>query len=67
MAQVTEGLLNIRDASRFMKCSIATARRMAKRGDIPAVTLPGTRLLRFRPAALQRVIETSEKEKGSAA
>jgi excisionase family DNA binding protein len=65
MAPATEELMNLRDASRFMKCSVVTIRRMAKRGDIPAVKLPGTRLLRFRPSTLQRVIEISEG--GSAA
>jgi excisionase family DNA binding protein len=64
MAQATEELMDLRDASRFMKCSVVTVRRMAQRGDISAVRLPGTRLLRFRPSALQR--EISEKGKGSA-
>ena len=67
MATTTEGLMNLRDASKFMGCSTMTTRRMAKRGDIPVVKLPGTRLVRFRPSTLQRVIEVSEKGKESAA
>jgi excisionase family DNA binding protein len=67
MAEATENLITLQAASRFMKCSVVTIRRMAKRGDIPAVRLPGTRLLRFRPSSLQRVIEISEKGKAGAA
>lgn len=61
-----EELLNLKAASKFMGCSTVTVRRMAKRGDLPIVKLPGTRLVRFRPSTLQRVIEISEKGKGSA-
>jgi excisionase family DNA binding protein len=64
---MAEELINLRDASKFMGCSPMTTRRMAKRGDIPVVKLPGTRLLRFRLSTLQRVIEISEKGKGSPA
>jgi predicted site-specific integrase-resolvase len=62
-----EELMNLRAASRFLGCSPVTARRMAKRGDLPVVELPGTRLLRFRPSTLQQVIESNEKRKGTAA
>jgi excisionase family DNA binding protein len=67
MAPATEDLMDLQAASKLMNCSTVTTRRMVARGDLPVVKLPGTRLLRFRPAALQRVIETSEKGKGSAA
>jgi excisionase family DNA binding protein len=67
MAPEAENLIDLRSASKFMGCSTVTTRRMVKRGDIPTVKLPGTRLLRFRPSTLQRVIEFSEKGKGSAA
>jgi excisionase family DNA binding protein len=66
MAEAEE-LMNLKTASRFMKCSVVTVRRMAARGDIPSVKLPGTRLLRFRPSTLERAIEANEKGKGSAA
>jgi excisionase family DNA binding protein len=56
----TEGLINLRDAADFMGCSTVTIRRMAKRGDIPAMRLPGTRLMRFRRSTLQGVIESCE-------
>jgi hypothetical protein len=61
MAPAAEELMNLRDASRFMGCSVVTTRRMAKRGDLPVVKLPGTRMLRFRPESLRRVIEVSER------
>jgi excisionase family DNA binding protein len=68
MAPATEELMDLRGASKFMGCSPVTVRRMVRRGDIPAVRLPGmNRLLRFRPSTLQRVIEFSEKARGSAA
>lgn len=67
MAPATEELLNLKAAARFMGCSTVTTRRMAERGDLPVVKLPGTRLLRFRPSTLQRMIESSEQGKGSAA
>jgi excisionase family DNA binding protein len=67
MAPATEELMDLQAAAKFMGCSTMTTRRMAKRGDLPVVKLPGTRLLRFRPSTLQRVIETSEKGKGGAA
>jgi predicted site-specific integrase-resolvase len=60
-----EELMNLKAASRFLGCSPITARRLAKRGLLPSLTLPGTRLLRFRPAALREVIELSER-KGAA-
>jgi len=66
MAPTTEQLVTLQAASQSMNCSTVTIRRMVKRGDISAVRLPGTRLLRFRPSTLQRVIEISEKGKGSA-
>jgi excisionase family DNA binding protein len=66
MAPATEELMNLKEAAQFMGCSAVTTRRMAKRGDLPSVKLPGTRLLRFRPSSLQRVIEISEKGKGTA-
>jgi excisionase family DNA binding protein len=60
-----EELMNLKAASRFLGCSPVTARRMVKRGDICAVRLPGTRLLRFRRSSLERVVEFSEvSEKG---
>jgi excisionase family DNA binding protein len=62
-----EELINLKAASKVLGCSPMTTRRLEKRGDLSAVRLPGTRLLRFRPSALQRVIEISEKGKGSAA
>jgi excisionase family DNA binding protein len=49
MSPATEELMNLRAASKFMACSPMTIRRMARRGDIPVVKLPGTRLVRFRP------------------
>jgi hypothetical protein len=61
MAQVVEGLLNLKAASKFMGCSTVTAKRMVDRGDLPVVKLPGTRLLRFRPETLLRLIENNEK------
>lgn len=67
MAQVTEELMNLKAASKFMGCSTVTTRRMVERGDIPTVKLPGTRLLRFRPESLRRLIESSEEQKGTAA
>jgi excisionase family DNA binding protein len=57
---ISDGLVSLQDAARLMGCSAVTVRRMAKRGDIPAVRLAGTRLVRFRRSTLQRVIETSE-------
>jgi excisionase family DNA binding protein len=65
-----EELMNLKAASRFLACSPMTARRMAERGDLPVVKLPGTRLLRFRRSSLERVVEfaeVSEKGKESAA
>ena len=64
---ITEELISLQDAAKLMSCSAVTVRRMVKRGDIPMVKLPRTRLLRFRPSTLLQVIETSEKGKGSAA
>ena len=61
MALAAEELMNLKAASSFMKCSVVTVRRMVARGDIPALRLPGTRLLRFRQETLQRVIENNEK------
>ena len=65
MAPEAENLIDLRGAAKFMNCSTVTIRRMTKRGDLPVVKLPGTRLVRFRPSTLQRVI--SETGKGSAA
>lgn len=62
-----EELMNLKDASRLMGYSTVTTRRLVKRGVIPTVRLPGSRLLRFRPSTLRRVIEFSETGKGSAA
>ena len=67
MAVTTEVLITLKDASKVLGCSPGTMRRMERRGDISAVRLPGTRLLRFRPSSLQRVIEASERGKGTAA
>jgi excisionase family DNA binding protein len=61
MAPTTEGLMNLQETAEFMGCSTVTIRRMEKRGELPMVKLPGTRLVRFRRATLQRLIETSEK------
>jgi excisionase family DNA binding protein len=58
---IPEGLMSLQDAARLMACSTVTVRRMAKRGDIPATKLPGSRLVRFRRSIIQRVIESGEK------
>jgi excisionase family DNA binding protein len=58
-----EELMNLKAASKFLGCSPQTTRRLEQRGDISAVRLPGTRLLRFRPSTLQRMIESNEKGK----
>jgi excisionase family DNA binding protein len=66
MASEADNLIDLRSAARVLGCSPMTARRMVKGGFLPSVKLPGTRLLRFRPAAIQRVIESSEHGKGAA-
>jgi excisionase family DNA binding protein len=55
-----EGLISLRDAAKLIGCSTITVRRMAARGDLPVMKLPGSRLVRLRRTALQRVIESSE-------
>ena len=51
------GLLTIKDVAAFTKVSYWTARGWVESGKLPVLRLPG-RLIRIRPAALERFLET---------
>lgn len=51
------GLLTIQDVADYTKVSYWTARGWIESGKLPVLRLPG-RLIRIRPAALERFLET---------
>jgi excisionase family DNA binding protein len=51
------GLLTIQDVAAFTKVSYWTARGWIESGKLPVLRLPG-RLIRIRPSALERFLET---------
>ncbi len=51
------GLLTIQDVAGYTKVSYWTARGWIESGKLPVLRLPG-RLIRIRPAALERFLET---------
>ena len=51
------GLLTIQDVANYTKVSYWTARGWIESGKLPVLRLPG-RLIRIRPAALDRFLET---------
>jgi len=51
------GLMTIQDVADYTKVSYWTVRTWVEHGKLPVLRLPG-RLIRIRPAALERFLET---------
>jgi excisionase family DNA binding protein len=56
-SSVPDGLLTIQDVADYTKVSYWTARGWIESGKLPVLRLPG-RLIRIRPSALERFLET---------
>jgi excisionase family DNA binding protein len=56
-SSVPGGLLTIQDVADYTKVSYWTARGWIESGKLPVLRLPG-RLIRIRPSALERFLET---------
>jgi excisionase family DNA binding protein len=53
-------LLDLDEAASFFVCSTRTIRKLAKRGVLPCVRMPGRRAMRFRASTLLQVAEKYE-------
>lgn len=56
-SSVPAGLLTIQDVAAYTQVSYWTARGWIENGKLPVLRLPG-RLIRIRPVALERFLET---------
>ena len=59
--QTLEKLLDAQELADAWGCCKRTILSRAKAGEIPSLTLPGSRLIRFRPSAVEAFIAKTEK------
>ena len=57
-ADTTDRWLCMKEAAAYLSIARQTLLRWVKQGRVPASTLPGTDVLRFRRSALDRVMES---------